>query len=123
MDIIMEELTTDNVEVMYGREREDGAITASVKIITTLDQFEILYSTIFQRMESDLRDSVSSMGFSIKDHNLVMHTQYLSKKQIDFLVENTVALMNGVIQAQNFKVQMIQGLKELNRQVLVMEGE
>jgi len=123
MDIIMKELSTDDVEVVYGKERADGLITVSVKILTTLDQFEVLYSTIFQRMESDLRDSVSSMGFSIKEHNLVMHTQYLSNKQIDFLIENTVALMNGIIQAQNFKVQMLQGLKELNRQVLVMGSE
>lgn len=121
MDVILRELSREDLETEYSKENKDGLILSQVRFHTDLEQFEILYSQIYPILERDLKDCISGMGFRIKQHDIVMHTNYLNKDQLDFLVDNTLALMNGIIQAHNFKVQMLNGVKELNKQVLIME--
>ncbi len=121
MDVILRELSKEDLETEYSKENKDGLILSHVRFHTDLEQFEILYSQIYPILEKDLKDCISGMGFRIQQHDLVMHTNYLNKDQLDFLVDNTLALMNGIIQAHNFKVQMLKGVRELNKQVLIME--
>ena len=117
--VIMRELSEDNIEIEYTKVKDDKAL-ASARFFTDLDQFEVIYSTLYHRMETDMKDCVSSMGFRIKEHDIIIHTMYLTKEQIEYLISNVLALMNGVIQAQNFKIRMVEGLRELNKQVLIM---